>query len=164
MHNSFAPSKLQGEPISRNYKMTEITLEQANIIIASAHMEGQQRKLAPLTVVVLDAGGHTKAISRADGASLMRPQIAMAKAWGAIGVGVSSRKLGEMGEERPMFMNALINLSNQRLLPVPGGVLVKNSENKIIGSVGITGDLSDQDEHCAIVGIEAAGLIADAGK
>lgn len=144
--------------------MTEISLEQANTIIESAHKEGQHRKLAPLTVVVLDAGGHLKALSRADGASLMRPQIAMAKAWGAVGVGVSSRKLGEMGEDRPMFMNALINISDQRLLPVPGGVLVRDKDNKIIGSVGITGDLSDQDEHCAIVGIQAAELIADAGK
>ena len=144
--------------------MTEITIEQANKIIEAAHQEGQQRELAPLTVVVLDAGGHLKALSRADGASLMRPQIAMSKAWGAVGVGVSSRKLGEMGEARPMFMNALINISDQRLLPVPGGVLVRDKKNKIIGSVGITGDLSDQDEHCAIVGIQAAGLIADAGK
>ena len=143
--------------------MTEITLEQANKIIEAALKEGQQRKLAPLTVIVLDAGGHIKALSRADGASFMRPQIALAKAWGAIGAGVSSRKLGEMGEKRPMFMNALINISDQRLLPVPGGVLVRNN-NKIIGSVGITGDLSDEDEHCAVVGIQAAGLDADTGK
>ena len=92
----------------------------------------------------------------------MRPQIAIAKAWGAIGVGVSSRKLGAMGEERPMFMNALINVSDQRLLPVPGGVLVRDEVNKIIGSVGITGDLSDEDEHCAMTGIQAAGYRADA--
>ena len=144
--------------------MTEITLEQANIIIESAHKESAQRKLAPLTIAILDAGGHLKSLSRADGASLMRPQIAIAKAWGAIGVGVSSRKLGEMGEERPMFMNALTNIADQKLLPVPGGVLVRDSDNNIIGSVGVTGDLSDEDEHCAIVGIQVAGLNADAGK
>ena len=144
--------------------MTDLTLEQANKIIEAAHTEGKARKLAALTIVVLDAGGHIKALSRADGASFMRPQIAIAKAWGAIGVGVSSRKLGDMGEERPMFMNALINISNQRLLPVPGGVLIRDQQNDLLGSVGITGDLSDQDEHCAIVGIQAAGLIADAGK
>ena len=144
--------------------MTEITLDQANKIIQAVHQEGQTRKLAPLTVAVLDAGGHLKALSRADGASLMRPQIAIAKAWGAIGVGVSSRKLGEMGEARPMFMNALINISEHRLLPVPGGVLVRDESNNIIGSVGVTGDLSDEDEHCAFVGIQAAGLIADAGE
>ena len=144
--------------------MTEITLKQANTIIDAAHREGQECKLAPLTIVVLDAGGHVRALSRADGASFMRPQIAMAKAWGAIGIGVSSRTLGAMGEQRPMFMNALIHIADQRLLPVAGGVLVRDHNNTVIGSVGISGDLSDQDEHCAIVGIQAAGLNADAGK
>lgn len=81
--------------------MSEISLEQANTIIEAAHAEGKKRKLTPLTVVILDAGGHLKALSRADTAGFMRPQITMAKAWGAIGLGVSSRKLGEMGEERP---------------------------------------------------------------
>ena len=141
-----------------------ITLEQANKIIEAAHAEGRQRNLAPLTVVVLDSGGHLKAMSRADGASLMRPKMAMAKAWGAIGVGVSSRELGKMGEERPMFMNAMINLSDQRLLPVAGGVLVRDTDHHIIGAVGISGDLSDQDERCAIAGIQAAGLHVDTGK
>lgn len=144
--------------------MTELTLEQANKIIEAAHNEGQIRKLSALTVVVLDSGGHIKALSRADGASFMRPQIALAKAWGAIGIGVSSRILGEMGQERPMFMNALINISNQRLLPVPGGVLIRDKKNELIGAVGITGDLSDEDEHCAVVGIQVAGLVADTGK
>ena len=144
--------------------MTELTLEQANKIIEAAHNEGQIRKLSALTVVVLDSGGHIKALSRADGASFMRPQIALAKAWGAIGIGVSSRILGEMGQERPMFMNALINISNQRLLPVPGGVLIRDQKNELIGAVGITGDLSDEDEHCAVVGIQVAGLVADTGK
>ncbi len=144
--------------------MSELTLKQANSIITGAISEGRKRELAPLTIVILDAGGHVKASAREDGASIMRPQIAMAKAWGAVGVGVSSRKLGQMGDERPMFMNALINLSDQRLLPVPGGVLIRNKENKILGAVGITGDLSDEDEHCAITGIEAAGLTADASS
>jgi len=103
--------------------VSEITLEQANTFIEAAHKEGKKRKLAPLTVIVLDAGGHIKALSSADAASFMRPQIAMAKAWGAIGLGVSSHKFGAIGEERPMFMNALINIADQKLLPVPCGVL-----------------------------------------
>lgn len=94
----------------------------------------------------------------------MRPQVAMAKSWGAIGLGVSSSKSGEMGEERPMFMTALINIADQKLLPVPGGVLVQDNNNQAIGSVGITGDLSDEDEHCAVTGIQAAGLVADTNK
>lgn len=121
--------------------MTEISLEQANKIIETTHKEGQSHKLSPLTIVVLDAGGHVKAISRADGASIMRPKIAMAKAWVAIGVGVSSRKLGQTGEERPMFMSALINLAGEKLMPIPGGVLVRTKDNELIGAVGITGDL-----------------------
>jgi len=138
--------------------MTEITQEQADAIIDAAHREGQRRKLAPLTVVILDAGGHIKAISRADGATFMRPRIALAKAWGAIGMGMSSRSLGEMGEQRPIFMNALIHLADRQLMPVAGGVLIRDHNNAVIGSVGISGDLSDQDEHCAIIGIQAAGL------
>ena len=144
--------------------MTGITLKLANTIIDTAHLEGKKRNLAPLTIAVLDAGGHLKALTRADGASFMRPLMAVAKAWGAIGFGVSSRTLGEMGEQRPMFMNALIHVADQRLLPVAGGVLVRDSGNAVIGAVGISGDLSDQDEHCAIVGIQAAGFKADAGK
>jgi uncharacterized protein GlcG (DUF336 family) len=75
----------------------------------------------------------------------MHPHIAMTKAWGTIGLGVSSRKLGEIGEERPMFMNALINIADQKLLPVPDGGVVRDENNQAIGSVGITGDLSDED-------------------
>ena len=144
--------------------MIEITLEIANTIVDAALREGRTRKLAPLTVAVLDTGGHLKALSRADGASFMRPMMAVAKAWGAIGVGVSSRTLGEMGEQRPMFMNALIQVADQRLLPVPGGVLVRDSDDAIIGAVGISGDVSDQDEACAVAGISEAGLQADTGK
>lgn len=144
--------------------MTEITLELANTIIEAALLEGRKRKLAPLAVAVLDAGGHLKALSRADGASFMRPMMAVAKAWGAIGVGVSSRTLGQMGEQRPVFMNALAQVADQRLLPVPGGVLVRDADDAIIGAVGISGDVSDEDEHCAVAGIREAGFQADAGK
>ncbi len=144
--------------------MTEITLELAHTIIEAALLEGRKRKLAPLAVAVLDAGGHLKALSRADGASFMRPMMAVAKAWGAIGVGVSSRTLGQMGEQRPVFMNALAQVADQRLLPVPGGVLVRDADDAIIGAVGISGDVSDEDEHCAVAGIREAGFQADAGK
>ena len=140
--------------------MTELTLKDANTIIEAAGHEGQSRGLAPLTVVVLDSGGHIKAIARADGASFMRPQIALAKAWGAIGMGVSSSTLFEISQSRPMFMNALINIADQKLMPVAGGVLVQNQAGSTIGAVGVSGDLSEQDEHCAIAGIKAAGFHA----
>lgn len=141
-----------------------LTLEQANTMIQSAFAKGTEMDLAPLTVVVLDAGGHLKAMQRADKATFFRPQIAVGKAWGSLALGMASRTLFNMGEERPVFMNSLINLSEQKLVPVPGGVLIKNEHGDVLGSVGITGDTSDNDEACAVAGIEATGLAADCGK
>jgi uncharacterized protein GlcG (DUF336 family) len=141
-----------------------LTLEHVNRIMEAALRKGQELGLAPLTVAVLDDGGHLKGLQRQDGATFFRPQIAIGKAWGAIALGMASRRLHGMGEERPMFMSSLINLSDQRLVPVPGGVLIKSSRGDVLGSVGITGDTSDNDEACAAAGIEAAGLVADCGK
>ena len=141
-----------------------LTLEQANTIIAGALAKGQELGLAPLTVAILDSGGHLKAMQRSDGATFFRPQIAFGKAWGSLALGMASRTLHGIGEERPMFMNSLINLSDQKLIPVPGGVLIKNSQGETLGSIGITGDTSDNDETCSVAGVEAAGLIADSGK
>jgi len=98
------------------------------------------------------------------GATLFRPQIAFGKAWGSIALGMASRTLLSMGEDRPMFMNSLISLSDQRLAPVPGGVLFKNKQGDVLGFVGISGDTSDNDEACAVADIEAAGLSADCRK
>ena len=140
---------------------SELTLEQANTIIKAALNKGKELNLNPLTVAVLDSGGHIRAIQRQDGATFLRPQIAVGKAWGSIALGMASKTLCSMAEERPMFMNSLINLSNQRLVPVPGGVLIKNSAGEVLGAVGITGDTSDNDETCAISAIEAAGLAAE---
>ena len=140
---------------------SELTLEQANTIIKAALNKGKELNLNPLTVAVLDSGGHIRAIQRQDGATFLRPQIAVGKAWGSIALGMASKTLCSMAEERPMFMNSLINLSNQRLVPVPGGVLIKNSAGEVLGAVGITGDTSDNDETCAISAIEAAGLVAE---
>ena len=142
---------------------SELTLEQANKIIQDALRKGRELDLNPLTIAVLDSGGHIKAIQRQDGATFLRPQIAIGKAWGSIALGMASRTLFSMAEERPMFMNSLINLSSQRLVPVPGGVLIKNNAGEVLGAVGITGDTSDNDEACAIAAIEAAGLVAEWG-
>lgn len=142
----------------------QLTLAQTDKIIQAALSKGHELRLAPLTIAILDDGGHMKAMQRQDGATFFRPQIAFGKAWGSIALGMASRTLFSMGEERPMFMNSLISLSNQRLVPVPGGVLVKNSDGDVLGSVGITGDTSDNDEACAVTGIEAAGLVAVSGK
>lgn len=115
-------------------------------------------------MAVLDAGGHLVAFKREDESSILRPEIAMGKAWGALGMGVASRKLADVAADRPAFMNAIVVASGGRLVPVPGGVLVRDSAGQIIGEVGISGDSSDQDEECAVAGIEAAGLSLDAGS
>ena len=141
-----------------------ITLDQANQMIQAAISKGKELKLNPLTVAVLDAGGHLKALQREDGTTFLRPQIAFGKAWSSLSLGMASRKLFGMGEDRPMFMNSLINLSEQRMIPVPGGVLIKNEEGEVLGAIGITGDTSDNDEACAVAGVQAIGFIADSGQ
>ncbi|MFI3186865.1 MAG: heme-binding protein [Methylococcaceae bacterium] len=140
--------------------MKELTLEKANIIINTATNKARKLNLAPLTVVVLDASGHLKAMQREDGATMIRQQIAIAKAWGAVSMGISSRSLASVAVERPDFMNALLNMTDGKIMPVPGGVLIRDTKNNLIGAVGISGDISDQDERCAIAGIEAVGFIA----
>ncbi len=140
--------------------MTALTLKQANKIIQTALGKARDLNLAPLTVVVLDAAGHLKALQREDGASMIRQQIATAKAFGAVNMGVSSRSLAGVALQRPDFMNALIDVSGGKIMPVPGGVLIRDVENNLIGAVGISGDVSDQDENCAIAGIESVGFFA----
>jgi uncharacterized protein GlcG (DUF336 family) len=119
--------------------------------------------LSPLTVAVLDAGGCLVSFKREDGASLLRPEIAQAKAWGALGMGMGSRALAQRAAAQPAFISAVNALAGGRLIPVPGGVLIRSKNKSIIGAVGITGATSDQDEACAVAGIEAAGFSADTG-
>ena len=140
--------------------MTILTLNQANQIIKTALRKARELDLAPLTIVVLDESGHLKALQREDGASMIRQKIATAKAWGAVNMGVSSRSLAGVAIQRPDFMNALIDVAEGKIMPVPGGVLIRDQQNKIIGAVGISGDVSDQDEYCAITAIESAGFFA----
>jgi uncharacterized protein GlcG (DUF336 family) len=142
--------------------MNPITLDQATTVIAAAFAKGRELGLKPLSVAVLDAGGHLIAFQRQDGAAILRPQIAIGKASGALGLGVSSRKIGEMAGERPTFVGALGSLAPQGVVPAAGGVIVVDEFGFLIGAVGITGDLSDNDEVCALAGIAAAGLKAQA--
>lgn len=142
--------------------MTNVTLAQANVIIENALSKGDEMGLKPLTVAVLDAGGHLKALARTDGSSTIRPEMATGKAYGCIALGVGGRWINQNGVDRPHFMDGLVALSGGKVLPVPGGVLIKDG-GEIIGAVGITGDTSDNDEAAAVAGIEAAGLTADVG-
>lgn len=137
-----------------------ISLEQARSVIASARARGREMALAPLTVVVLDAGGHLVAMEREDKSAHGRPDIAAGKAAGALAMGVSSRKLGDMAAERPQFVAALSAAWSGRLIPAAGGVLIRDGAGTLLGAVGVSGDLSDKDEEAAFAGIAAAGLVA----
>jgi uncharacterized protein GlcG (DUF336 family) len=143
--------------------MTGLTLEAASTIIDRALSEGRARGFQPLTVAVLDAGGHLMALKREDKSSLLRPQIAAAKAWGVLGMGFGGRELERRAQKAPAFFNVLAELASGRMVPVPGGVLIRNAAGDIIGSVGISGDASANDELCAVAGIKAAGLVPDTG-
>ncbi len=143
--------------------MSNITLTQADLIADAALQKGRTSHFQPLTVVVLDAGGHTKVIKREDGSSLMRADIAMGKAWGVLGMGFGGRELARRAEKVPGFFTALNVMSEGRMVPVAGGVLIRDHENNIIGSIGISGDTSDNDEVCAVAGVLAASLLADTG-
>lgn len=141
-----------------------ITYGQAVKIISSALDLAGERQYPPMTVAVLDAGGHLVAFGRQDGSSLLREQIARAKAAGALNMGVGSRALAHRADSHPHFFNALITLAGGAVVPVPGGVLVRNAGGAVIGAVGVSGHLPDADEECAIRGVKAASLTADPGE
>lgn len=143
--------------------MPSLTLEKANSIIAAAFSKATELQLKPIAVSVFDAGGHLKAFQKQDGTSILRFEIASGKAFGALAVGAGSRWLNNQAKERPHFLEGLSNVSGGKIVPVPGGVLIKDADNEIIGAVGISGDTSDNDELAAIAGIEAVGFAADAG-
>jgi uncharacterized protein GlcG (DUF336 family) len=143
--------------------MSVLTLAQASTIVDQALARGRELKLHPLTVIVLDAGGHLKAAKREDNSSLLRENIAMGKAWGVLGMGFGGRELARRAAKAPAFFGALSDMSDGRMVPVPGGVLIRSADGALLGSVGISGDVSEKDEDCAVHGIKAAGLVADTG-
>ena len=140
-----------------------LTLEQASTIVDKALEKGRELGFKPLTVVVLDAGGHPKAMKREDRSSLLRPEIAGGKAWGALGMGFGGREFARRAAANPMFIQALAVASGGRVIPVPGGVLIRDAAGEVAGAVGISGDTSENDETCAVWGIGRAGLVADTG-
>lgn len=137
-----------------------IDLATAQTIITEALATGQQQGFKPLTVVVLDAGGHITAVARQDGASNNRFEIAHGKAYGALALGMGSRALMERAEQQAYFITAATAALAGRLIPVPGGVLVRDEHGMIKGAVGISGDSSDNDEIAAATAIKASGLTA----
>ncbi len=143
-----------------------LTLQQATTIVQTALRTGRETRCAPLAVAVLDAGGHLKAFAREDGAGIVRPQIAIGKAWGALGMGLGSRTLARRVADQPQqqaFFAALNAMSDGRVVPAAGGVLIRDAGGEVLGAVGISGDVSDKDEACALAGVAAGALVADPG-
>jgi uncharacterized protein GlcG (DUF336 family) len=140
-----------------------VTLAQASTIVDTALKKGRETNCAPLTVAVLDAGGHLVAFKREDKSGILRFDIAYGKAWGALGMGFGSRELAERSTKNPIFFGSLVTVAQGRFVPVPGGVLIKDASGAVLGAVGISGDTSDKDEVCAVAGIAAAGLTAAVG-
>ncbi|OCW23067.1 MULTISPECIES: heme-binding protein [unclassified Pseudomonas] len=143
--------------------MSALTLKIATQLAGQALSAGRTISAAPLTVAVLDSGGHLITVQREDGASLLRPHIAIGKAWGAIALGKGSRLLALDAQQRPAFIAALNSLGQGSVVPAPGGVLIRDQAGAVLGAIGISGDTSDIDEQCAITAIEGLGLRADAG-
>src|SRR3954471_12285232 len=141
-----------------------VTLAQASTIVDTALKKGRDTSCAPLTVAVLDAGGHLVAFKREDKSGLLRFDIAFGKAWGALGMGFGSRTLAARAAKTPQFFTMLAAASGGRMITNPAGILIRDAAGDVIGAVGISGDTSDNDELCGIKGIEAAGLKADPGK
>ena len=143
--------------------MQSLTLAQASIVVDVALKTGRDKKFQPLSVAVLDAGGHLVAFKREDKSGILRFDIAFGKAWGALGMGLGSRTLAERAANTPQFFTMLAAVSQGRMVCNPAGVLIRDADGDVIGAVGISGDTADNDETCAVAGIEAAGLKADPG-
>lgn len=141
--------------------MSTITLEQALSMTQGALHYAQQVSAAPLTIAVLDNAGRLVSLQRQDGSALLRPDIAIGKAWGAIALGRSSRGLAEVAAARPDFMSAVNVMAEGNIIPAAGGVLVKDAEQNVLGAIGISGDSPDVDEDCAVAGIKQTSLVAD---
>lgn len=143
--------------------MTGLDLETARAVVAGARAHGSSAGFKPLTVVVLDAGGHVVAVEREDGSSMARFEIGYGKAHGALALGLGSRAIMARAEQQPYFIASVTAAVGGALVPVPGGVLVRDGSGTLLGAVGVTGDTSDNDEAAAVAGIEGAGLTAVTG-
>ena len=138
-----------------------LTLKQANTICDKALEHARAKNYAKLTVVVLDDSGNIKAVQREDGASMFRYDVALGKAWGAVGMSCSSRKLAERAKSNQNFFLTLASTAQGKFLPQQGAVLIRDASGAILGAAGISGASGDEDEECAAKGVEAAGLKAD---
>jgi len=143
--------------------MSTIGLNTAQSLIAATLAHARQKGFMPLAVAVLDGRGALVAYAAEDGSSLHRQDIALAKANGALGMGLGSRTLAARSRAAPVFFSALSHVIQGGLAPAPGGVLVRTSDGVLLGAVGVSGDVSDNDEAAALAGIESVGLVGDPG-
>jgi uncharacterized protein GlcG (DUF336 family) len=140
-----------------------VTLAQASSIVDAILKKARELKQMPQTIVVLDTGGHVVCAKREDGSGIIRFEVAVGKAYGALGMGWGSRTMMERAAQNPNFLTAIVAASGGKMVPNPGGVLIRSADNQILGAVGISGDTGNNDEIIAVAGIEAAGLKADPG-
>jgi uncharacterized protein GlcG (DUF336 family) len=143
--------------------MTMLSLAQASEIVDAALGKARELELRPLTVTVLDPGGHPVVVKREDGAGILRPQIAHAKAWGCLGTGAGGGAGARHATRDPAFFAALAAISEGRIASSRGGVLIRDKEGALLGAIGVSGDRPENDEACAVAGVESVSLIADAG-
>lgn len=144
--------------------MTDITLAAAQTIVTAALAHARAKGMKPLGVVVLDTRGAPRALATEDDTSLKRSAVAEAKAHGALAMGMGSRSLAKRAREMPHFIGSVTDVVGGKLVPVPGGVLIRDQAGALLGAVGISGDTSDNDEEAALAGIQAAGLVGDPGQ
>ncbi len=140
--------------------MDFLSLSIADRLVSAALQKARQMKFKPMSVAVLEAGGHLVAFKREDRSSILRPQIAQAKAWGSLAMGIGGRSLAERASIDPLFVAALGSISDGRIAPIPGGVLILNADGFVLGAIGVTGDTPDDDEICAVAAVEAVDLKA----
>jgi uncharacterized protein GlcG (DUF336 family) len=140
-----------------------ITLEQAQTIVRAALAHGAEQGFQPLTVAVLDTGGALVALGRQDGSGYLRPDLATAKAWGILGMGINNRALAARAADSPDIYTSLVALAGGKVVSVPGGVFIRDAEGALLGAVGVSGDASLNDEAAAVAGIAAAGLVSETG-
>jgi uncharacterized protein GlcG (DUF336 family) len=147
----------------RTIDMQAIDLTTATLIASHAIEIARQAGFKPMAAAVLDAAGHPLAVLRDQYASFLRPQIATGKARGCLGMGFGGRELARRAQAMPAFFAAINSLTDGEVIPVAGGVLIRNADGELLGALGISGDTSDNDEHCAVQAIVQAGLEADIG-
>ncbi len=138
--------------------MTSMSLTQANTIVHAALAASAAAGYRPMAVVVVDAAGHLKTAQREDDASMFRIDVATGKAWAAVGMGASSRVLGQRAKENSNFYVALAATAQGRFLPQTGAVLIQDAQGRTLGAVGASGGTGDEDEAICIAGVLAVGL------